>query len=282
VANTLSRRLEEEEERVVEIKVLSRPYWRDIELVEEENQKDPILKKIMEELKNNHEAHRNYTLESGRLHYKGWLVLSASSSWTPRLLHEYHTMPLGGHSEIFHTYKRIGQSLHWNGLKKVVTGYVHACTVCQQNKYQASPPQGVVKPLPISNTVWEELSVDFIIRLLKSCGKDTILVVVDRLCKYGHFIAFKHPYSARMIAEVFVKEIVRLHGIPMSIVSDRDSTFLSLFWKELFKLQGTMLKMRMTYHPETDGQTEVLNRTLETYLRCFSSKQPKMWANFLP
>jgi len=123
--------------------------------------------------------------------------------------------------------------------------------------------------------------MDFIVRLPKSCGKDTILVVVDRLSKYGHFIALKHPYSARSIAEVFVKEIVRLHGIRTSIISDRDSTFLSLFWKQLFKLQGTTLKMNTTYHLETNGQTKVLNRSLETYLRCFSSEQPNLWATLL-
>ena len=92
---------------MVEINVLSIPYLRDIELVKE-NKQDLILKKIMEELKSNPEAHGNYTLESGRLHYKGRLVLSASSSWIPRLLHGYQTTPLGGHSRIFHAYKRIG------------------------------------------------------------------------------------------------------------------------------------------------------------------------------
>lgn len=107
VADALSRRLEEEEEGAVEINVLSKPYWRYIELVEEENQQDRILKKIMEELRSNSEAHGNYTLKNGRLHYKGRMVLSASSSWIPRLLHEYHTTPMGGHSGIFRTYKRI-------------------------------------------------------------------------------------------------------------------------------------------------------------------------------
>jgi len=124
--------------------------------------------------------------------------------------------------------------------------------------------------------------MEFIVRLPKFGGKDAILVVVDRLSKYGHFIPLKHPYLARSVADVFVKEVVRLHGIPASIVSDRDSTFLSLFWKELFKLQGTTLRMSLVYHPKIDGQPEVLNRTLETYLRCFSSEQPKMWALFLP
>ncbi|MCI28157.1 transposon TF2-1 polyprotein [Trifolium medium] len=103
--------------------------------------------------------------------------------------------------------------------------------------------------------------MDSITGLPKLKGYEAILVVVDRLSKYCHFVPLKHPYTAKSIAEVFTKEVIRLHGIPRSIVSNRDPVFVSYFWKEILKLEGTQLKMSSAYHPESDGQTEVISRS---------------------
>lgn len=160
-----------------------------------------------------------------------------------------------------------------------MTEYVAHYLVCQQYKYLTSSSQGLLQPLPILEAIWD---MDFIVKLPKSRRYDVVLVGVDLLSKYGHFIPLKHPYTARTVVEIFVKEVVRLHGVLMSIVSDRDPLFRSLFWKELFKLQGTHLQMSMAYHPESDGQTKVLNKILEGYLRSFCSEQPKSWCSILP
>jgi hypothetical protein len=124
--------------------------------------------------------------------------------------------------------------------------------------------------------------MDFIVGLPKSGNKSVIMVVIDRLSKYAHLCALQHPFTASTVAQLFMDHIFKLHGMPHSIVSDRDPTFTNNFWQELFRLQGTQLHLSTTYHPQTDGQTEVVNKCLETYLRCFSSERKNQWAQWLP
>lgn len=123
--------------------------------------------------------------------------------------------------------------------------------------------------------------MDFIEGLLPSSGNHCIMIVIDRLSKNVHFLALSHPYTAIEVAQAYLDNIFKLHGLPKHIVSDRDPTFLSEVWKELFRVHGVDLCYFTSYHPQTDGHPEVTNKTLETYLRCMTAEAPHTWRKWL-
>ena len=127
------------------------------------------------------------------------------------------------------------------------------CDTFQCHKGETTLLHNLLEPLPIPTRIWIDISMDFIDGIPKSGGKTIILVVVDQLSKYSHFCALSHPYTASLVAQIFMDQIFCLHGIPSSIVSDCDATFTCHFWTELFRLIGTKLKMSLGYHPQTDG-----------------------------
>lgn len=126
---------------------------------------------------------------------------------------------------------------------------VRECDVCQMNKIDLAVYPGLLQPLPMPATVWSSISIDYVESLPKSQGKSVIFVVVDRLRKYAHFIPLSYPFIASDVAQVFLENIYKLHELPSTIISDIDKVFLSLFWKELFKLLQVKLHMSTKYHP---------------------------------
>ncbi|RVW41092.1 Transposon Tf2-12 polyprotein [Vitis vinifera] len=230
----------------MELAALMVPSRIDTSLISSQVEVDPHLAKIKQRLLDDPDAYPRYSLDHGILLYKGRLVFPKASPLVPALLQEGHASVVGGHSGFLRTYKRLIRDFFWVGMKNDIKEFVEKC-----------------------------------LGLPKSEGYNSILVVVDRLSKYAHFSLLKHPFTAQTVAAIFVRDVVKLHGFPRSIISDRDKVFLSRFWTELFRLQGTSLRHCTAYHPQTDGQTEVVNRCVETYLRCFSYNKPRRWSTWL-
>uniref|UniRef100_A0A803QDN9 Uncharacterized protein n=1 Tax=Cannabis sativa TaxID=3483 RepID=A0A803QDN9_CANSA len=166
---------------------------------------DPDLAKIMSDIARGQDC-GGFSVTHGCLTFCGRLVLSAASPSIPLLLQEYHNSKMGGHSGVFKTFQRLAADFYWRGMRKDVQNFVDECSVCQQNKYLAQLPAGLLQPLPFPEQMWEDISTNFIEGLPTSNGFASIFVVVDRLTKYGHFIPLRHPFLAITVAAVFVKE----------------------------------------------------------------------------
>ncbi|XP_058757457.1 uncharacterized protein LOC131630720 [Vicia villosa] len=278
VADALSRKFHSDDSLLLS---LSSPIPDFINTLRQFYMTDRAGQALVSTLTDEKEVHRFYKFSNGLLYYKDKLFIPDIAQLRLSILKEYHNTPTAGHSGVKATLARISAAFSWPGISTDVKHLVKYCTNCQHNKYQTQKKIGLLQPLPVPKQVWEELTMDFITHLPNSFGHTVIWVICDRLTKFSHFLALPTKFTAKDLAMRFSVEVARLHGTPKSIISDRDPLFLSNFWREFFKIQGTTLKYSTAYHPETDGQTEVVNRSVGTYLRCFTSEQPRKWYKFL-
>jgi len=198
------------------------------------------------------------------------------------LVEESHKGGLMGHFGRDKTFAMLNEHFFWPKMRRDVEKFVSRCLECLRAKSKVKP-HGLYTPLPIPTAPWTDLSMDFIVGLPRTKkGRDSIFVVVDRFSKMAHFIASHKTDDAFNVANLFFREVVRLHGVPRTIVSDRDVKFLSYFWKTLWGKLGTKLLFSTSSHPQTDGQTEVTNRTLGTLLRAVIKTNLKSWEDALP
>jgi hypothetical protein len=195
---------------------------------------------------------------------------------------EFHTSPVGGHSSFLKTYDRVKKEYFWDVLKTDVQRFVEECLVFQQNKVEKINTLGLLQPLAIPSQHWEEVSMDFIIVLPKFEGKSVIMVIFYRLIKYTHFFSLSHPFKSSTISTAFMETTRNLHGSPKIIVGDLYPIFTRHFWKNLFSCLGTQLVHISSYHPQYDGQTEIVKKFLEGYRCCFVSDKKTQWFKWLP
>lgn len=226
---------------------------------------------------------QGYELDAaGLLRYKERICVPDQGDIKRKILDENHKIPYAGHPGYQKLITSLRKEYHWPGMKRDVTEYLARCIECQLIKAEHQHPAGLLQPLPIPEWKWEVITMDFITGLPKSKkGNDSIMIVVDKLSKTAHFIPVQSTYRVAQIANVFMQNIFKLHGLPKTIISDRDVKFTSAFWRTLFEGLGTQLNFSIAYHPQTNGQTERVNQVLEDMLRSYVMQQPTRWEEYL-
>lgn len=284
VADALSRRPDHRDVRLNSVSVASTSLLAELRRASKKDSTyhDQVLLALARKLKH-HEVVDGVLYYVSRKGHRRLVVPESAVALKQTILHEMHNAHAAGHMGYAKTLRRICEQFYWPHVARDVKVYVKSCPVCLGMKSSTQAPIGLLHSLPVPSGKWEQISMDFIVSLpLSKAGHDSILVVTDRLTKMVICIPTVTTASAPEIAQLFMQHVFKHFGLPKIIISDRDPKFVSSFWRALFKSFGTKLAHSSSYHPESDGNTERVNRTLEQVLRCLCTQYGGEWEDHLP
>ena len=223
----------------------------------------------------------DFEVQDGLLYFRGLLYVPEGEARLQVLQHRHDTR-LAGHFGIHKTADLVARDYWWPQQWKFVKEFVRSCDTCARSKAPRHRPYGLLQPLPVPFRPWASLTMDFITDLPLSDGADAVMVIVERLTKMSHFIPCNKAITAEQTADLFIHHVLRLHGLPEEVISDRGPQFVSKFWKRMLELLGVTVKLSSAFHPQTDGQSECMNQVLEQYLCCMVDYQQVNWNQLLP
>jgi len=219
---------------------------------------------------------------NGILYYNHRVCVPDNLALKTKIMQECHDAATSGHLGRDKTIEQIKRRFYWTAMDDDITKYVSSCDTCQRTKSDQPLTPGLLKPMPIPPFCWHTVGHDLITGLPKSrAGNDAIYVVVDKLSRQVHYIACRTAISAPELARLFFHHVIRLHGVPINIISDRDPRFTASFWQTLIAMMGSKLLMSTSFHPQTDGQTENSNKQLEQILRSVVNFNQDDWDEHL-
>ena len=227
-----------------------------------------------------------WSLDSrGLLNYKQALYVPADKAIREELLAKHHDDPLAGHYGIERTTELLRRKYYWDTIADDIKEYCQSCDACQRQAIPRHKPYGEMQSLPQPLGPWKEVTMDFVTGLPPSKRRglvfDAILVIVDRYTKMAVYLPCTTEIDAQALAELFFEEVILRFGPPEGIISDRGSVFTSTFWSEICYYSKVKRRLSTAFHPQTDGQTERQNQSLERYLRVFCDENQSNWARLL-
>jgi hypothetical protein len=214
---------------------------------------------------------RKLSLQDGLLLVKGKLIVPDVDTLRTDLIREAHSQVSTAHPGRNKTVLLLRSRYYWKGMTEWVAQYVRNCHACRRANVPRDRAPGLLQPLPIPERPWQHISMDFKSFPKDKKGYDTILVVIDRLSKQSFSLPCYKTTTAKDMARLYIEHVYRTKSVPDSIVSDRGPQFVSDFWNEFCRILGVKLKLSTAYHPQTDGQTEIMNQYIDQRLRPFVS-----------